>query len=177
MNQVMRKTWRVLPMMLFISAVALANAGCLAAVVGGAAAGGAGYAYYHGSHPEVYDADLALAREATHQALMDMALPVVTENRDVQSATIETVNGKQEKVTITLEQQMAKIPTDPPKTKVAVRIGTFGDQEMSRRVQQQIAIRIRGGANFPAAPPSGGEQPASWKPSAGTPAANTAQPR
>ena len=164
MKQVMRKTRGVWPTMILLLALIPAGSGCTALVAGGAA-GGAAYAYYHGNYVETYDADLLLAYEASQQALRDLALPVVTEKRDAMTGTIETVNGKYEKVTITLEQQLAKIPTDPPKTKVSVRIGTFGDQEMSRRMQQQIAIRMRGGANFPAAPASGGEQPASWKPS------------
>jgi uncharacterized protein DUF3568 len=175
-----RRIGRLLPSLsvLFVALLALASGGCLAAMVGGAAAGGAGYAYYHGNMAEVYDADLPLAYEATQQALKDLALPVTSEKRDNMTGTIETVNGKYEKVTITMEQQMGKIPTDPPKTKVAVRVGTFGDAEMSRRMQQQIAIRMRGGANFPAAPPTGTEaQPAAWKPSAGAPTTNAAQPR
>jgi len=150
-----------------------AGSGCIAALAGGAAAGGAGYAYYRANVPETYDGDLPTVWQATHDALFDLGLPVVTDSKDAMAGTIESANGKQEKVMITVEQQLSKIPTDPPKTKVGVRVATFGDQDMSRRVHQQILLRLASRGNGIAHTPAGpGNQPAAWKPA--TPSASGA---
>jgi hypothetical protein len=159
---------RFLAIGLLLALLSFGGSGCLAALAGGAAAGGAGYAYYRGNVPESYDADLATVWQATHDALFDLGLPVVTESKDAMNGTIESANGKNEKVTIVLEQQVAKIPTDPPKTKVGIRVATFGDQDMSRRMHQQITMRLasaRGIAHTPAVPANQANQPAAWKPS------------
>lgn len=168
-NRNERKWLRQLAVLALAGCMVGGASGCIAAMAG-AAAGGAGYAYYRGNVSETYDGDFAALWQASHDSLIDMALPVVTETKDGMKGTIETRNGKDERVVIYVEQQRAKVPTDPPRTDVGVRVATFGDQELSRRVHQQIVLRLsgaRGGlppsaAHVPAAPPGPVDQ-SGWR--------------
>jgi hypothetical protein len=69
-------------------------------------------------------------------------MPVVQESHDALSGTVESLTGTQEKVRIRIEQLTPKIPNDPPRTEVGVRVATFGDQEVSNRVLLQVGYRL-----------------------------------
>lgn len=130
---------------LALAAVALVNSGCLAAAAGAAAAGAGGVMYYMANVKETYDADIAVAMRAADYALSDLGMPIVAVSpiaAESVSATIESRTGTQDKVTVYFDQDGPKIPTDPAKTTIGVRVGTFGDEETSRRILAQIGARL-----------------------------------
>jgi hypothetical protein len=155
----LNKRWFVL----LVPVIALANSGCLLLAGSAAAGGAAGYAYYRGNVTERMNGDFTTVWHATHDALYDLGMPVKKESRDAMNGTIETVTGQGDRVKISIEQELPKIPTDPPATEVGVRVATFGDQELSRRILAQVAYRA--GAQRPNTPAVPAGQTA-WKPPA-----------
>jgi hypothetical protein len=133
-----------------VALVALANAGCIVAAVGAAAGGAAavGYAYY--AAPLVADYPVALgdAQAAVKAALVDLQFPVVKETPGNGGAVIETRTGDGVKVQISLDAVTSAVPADGSVTKVSVRVGHFGDEAVSTRIQDQIARYL------PSPPPS-----------------------
>jgi hypothetical protein len=148
-------------LVLAVMATALTSSGCLLLAGGAAAGGAAGYAYYRGNVTQSIDGDFTSVWHSTQDALYDLGMPIKKVTRDSLAGVIESENGKGERVKISLEQELPKIPTDPPRTEVGVRVATFGDQETSRRIIQQIAYRTnaQGVANAPAVPAA----KASWQ--------------
>ena len=57
---------------------------------------------------------------------------------------IETHTGDGVKVQIALDVVTSPIPADGSVTKVSVRVGHFGDEEISTRIQDQIARHLPG---------------------------------
>jgi hypothetical protein len=110
--------------------------------------------------------DFTTAWHASHDALYDLGMPIKKETRDAYSGTLETENAKGETIKISIDQELPKVPTEGPKTKVGVRVATFGDQELSKRILEQIATRAGVVPNATtevtsAAPPAGRS---AWKP-------------
>ncbi len=142
------------------AALCAAGNGCLLLAGGAAAGGAAGYAYYRGNVTEKIDGDFTTVWHATQDALYDLGMPIKKVSRDTLSGVIESQTGNGERVKISIEQIIPKIPTDPPQTEVGVRIATFGDQETSRRILQQIAFRTHAHA---VNQPSGALAPGTWR--------------
>ena len=144
----MARGWRNGAACVFLGAVALANGGCVALVAGAAAAGGAtGYFYYKGEVGRVYAADLDTVWAATKAALADLKMPVKAEKRTGLDGRIES-GTTSDRVEITFD---AKKMGDGATTRVGVRVATFGDEDVSHRLLDQIGYRL---APPPAAPPS-----------------------
>jgi hypothetical protein len=121
--------------------IALANSGCLAAVLGTAAAGGAvGYAYYKGNVSQDYPAAFEPTWLATQYALADERLPVVHQNPMIDSGEIESKTEKGDVITISLEPIGEG---NKQATRVHIRVGYFGDHELSERLQDRIAGRLQ----------------------------------
>ncbi len=162
---------------LALAAVAVVNSGCLAAVAGAAAAGAGGVMYYMANVKETYDTDIAVAMRAADYALSDLGMPIVAVSPiapESVSASIESRTGTQDKVMVYFDQDGPKIPTDPAKTTIGVRVATFGDEETSRRILSQIAARLpaaRSSVNAAAARPTGTPQAPAAQPVSKTPAA------
>src|SRR5205807_4185862 len=95
----MAKRWLVRVVYLVVAALALANGGCLALAIGGAAAGGAaGYALYlRGQLYRDYHANLTDATATVKTVLGEMQLPVVSEKADGGEVQIESVTGDGDK--------------------------------------------------------------------------------
>src|SRR2546430_117304 len=105
-----------------IGLACLANAGCLAALVGaGAAAGGAGgYAYYKGNVCQSYPAAHDDAWFAAHAALADLGMPIVEENQA--KGVIVSKTGDGDKVHVQVQALANRVPADGPATRVGVRV-------------------------------------------------------
>ena len=127
----MRKT-RLFPLgCLLLTAVALANSGCLLAVAGVAAAGTAGYLLYDdGELVHRYDANLVDVQNATRAALIELRLPLINEKSSGRSATLTTRTAG-ETVEIQLDAHTPTSPAEGPVTRVGVRVGTWGDKAVS----------------------------------------------
>ncbi|HYV34616.1 MAG TPA: DUF3568 family protein, partial [Gemmataceae bacterium] len=79
---------------------------------------------------------------ATQLALADLGMPIVSGQRDHDSATIETRTGAGDNVTISLTPNAVKVPADGASTRISVRVGMFGDGPVSERVLNQIDSRL-----------------------------------
>lgn len=137
-----------------VMAATLGSSGCLLLAGGAAAGSAAGYAYYRGNVTQTVEGDFTTVWHASQDALYDLGMPVKKVSRDTMSGVLESENAAGEKVKISIDQKAPKIATDPTETEVGVRVATFGDQEVSKRIIQQITYRInaQGIANQPAVP-------------------------
>ena len=127
-----------------VAAVAMANGGCIAAAVTAAAAGGAamGYAYYTAPLVQDYAANYGDALTAVKTALADLQFPIVKEQPADGGAVIETRTGDGVKVRVSLDLVTSAVPADGSLTRVSVRVGHFGDEAVSMRIQDQIAKHL-----------------------------------
>jgi Protein of unknown function (DUF3568) len=151
----MAGTWkRRLNQAVFVAVafVAVVNAGCVAAAVTAAAAGGAavGYAYYTAPLVQDYSVNYGDALTAVKAALTDLQFPIVKEQPADGGAVIETRTGDGVKVRVSLDLVTSAVPADGSLTRVSVRVGHFGDETVSTRIQAQIAKHLP----TPIAPPT-----------------------
>jgi hypothetical protein len=134
--------------LLLLTVFTLGSAGCAALVLGAVAAGGAaGYAYYQGSVPRDYHADVDQTWTATQYALQDLGLPVSKAEKQGAGGVIESVTPKKNKIYIQVEPSPASLPPDPtvppgPATRVHVRVNTFGDHDLSDWILDQVEQRL-----------------------------------
>src|SRR5262249_35808472 len=102
-----------------IAGLALANSGCLVAAAAAAARPGraAVYAHYKGVDTNTFDSDVNTVAKATEDALYDLGMPVVNEKHATGNAvTVKSTTGTGDSVTIEVEPESPKIPTDPGRT-------------------------------------------------------------
>jgi hypothetical protein len=138
---------------IIVAGLALANSGCLVAAAGAAAgAGGAAvYAHYKGVDTNTFDTDVNTVAKATEDALYDLGMPVVNEKHATGNAvTVKSTTGTGDNVTIEVEPESPKIPSDPGRTKVSVRVAMFGDHEVGMRIMNRIDQRVA--SSHPATP-------------------------
>lgn len=129
-----------------VALVALTNAGCIIAAVGAAAGGAAavGYAYYAAPLVREYPTPFGETLAAVKAALADLQFPVVKETPAGDGTVIETRTGEGVKVQVSLDIITSAVPADGSVTKVSVRVGHFGDDAVSTRIQDQIAHHLPG---------------------------------
>jgi hypothetical protein len=157
-----------------VAAVALLNSGCAVVAVGACAAAGgaAGYAYYKGNVSRDYAARPEDVRLAARTAIGELDLKVTNEAGETTGA-IEVQTASGDKATIMLDTQGINLPGDGTQTRVGVRVGPFGNADLSNRIHDQIAMHLvpvnRSAASSPplrpmetAPPPLAGDP--SWKP-------------
>ena len=166
------KRWGILAAHLLVAVLALAGSGCLAAVAGVAAAGGAGYAYYAGKVSRDFQGSLDQVWSATHLALSELGMPVVSQDQAGDGGVI-VARAAEQQVRISFEVEAAG-PAGQV-TRVGVRVATFGEQDLSARILNQIGAHVRPLSPVTVAPtaPTGSSAPpplADPAP-AGTPAA------
>jgi hypothetical protein len=122
---------------------ALVQGGCAVVAVGAAAAGGgAAYAYYKGKVCDEYPTSIADARAAVKTALQELHMPVLRDDGQQTSGTIESRTSDDTGVTITLETQPSRIQAEGTVTRICVRVGTFGDNPVSNRIHDQISQHL-----------------------------------
>jgi hypothetical protein len=166
------KSWLSRAAFVAVTAVALANAGCLIAAVGAAAGGAAAvsYAYYNAPLIHEYPIKYADAMAAVKTSLTELQFPLVKEQPDGASTLIETRTGDGVPVKIFLDVLTSPVPADGSITRISVRVGHFGDDAVSARIQDQIAKHVPA----PPAPPPG--PVVANRPAGGRPAETVAPP-
>jgi len=124
--------------------VSLTAQGCLAVIAGGAAglAGAAAYEYWKGTVRETVPAETHAVWQAAHAALQDLQLPVIYSGSEGDALVIESRSPTDEPIKITLEGGKSQVPQGPAKTEVNIRVGTWGDEYLSRRILEQIYVRL-----------------------------------
>ncbi|HXH12916.1 MAG TPA: DUF3568 family protein [Alphaproteobacteria bacterium] len=112
--------------------------GCGALVAGGAgAAAGAGtVAYVRGELQSTYPASFDRTWNATLGALQESNLRVTETERDGAKGTINARTADDTSVTVNLET------AGPGTTAAKIRVGVFGDEEMSTAIHRRIASRL-----------------------------------
>jgi len=153
---------RIRLLYLLVGLFALANAGCLAVAAGVAAGGAAGYAYYAGKEEHAYPASFADTWRATHTALVELGMPVTSEEQHNGEGTIESRTADDDKVHISLESVKSAIPAEGTVTEVSIRVRWFGDKPVSDRILYQIGAHLaapRATASVPTVQPPPPPQP------------------
>ena len=136
----------------------LAQAGCLLAVAGAAAGtGAAGYFYCKGRLYRDFGVPLPDVRNAVHAALLDLHFILLTDDAKDGKAFILTRTADGKKVRIYLDVVTNPIPSEGMLTRVAIRVATFGDEGVTARIFDQIALRL--GHPAPVVPIAPGPSP------------------
>lgn len=115
-------------------ALALFN-GCAALVVGGAAGAGT-YAYVKGELKVTENATLDRAWRATQAAMNDLEFTVTSQARDALAGRLIARTALDKKIEIHLAKTGEKL------TEIRIRVGTFGDEDLSRVIHDKIKQRL-----------------------------------
>lgn len=126
---------------LFLLSISLS--GCMLAAAGAVAGAGA-YAYYQGNYSQMHTAEFGRTWQATKSALSDLALPVISEHHEGLKGSIKSSLPDGTSISIDLEELPRIMASDGHQTEVNIRVGTFGDQAQSQKIQQQIQAHIVG---------------------------------
>ena len=134
-----------------MAVVALANAGCSSPrSARPPERRGGRLPYYTAPLVHEYPAPYGDTLAAVKTSLTDLQFPIVKEQPEGGGTLIETRTGDGVKVRIALDVVTSPVPADGSVTKVSVRVGHFGDEEISTRIQDQIAHHM------PSPPPLAG---------------------
>jgi hypothetical protein len=109
----------------------VAGPGCVAVVVGGAAAVGT-YAYVNGESKATVAYDLDKTWNATQGAMSDLQFPVISKKKDALEAELVARNASDKKIAIHLKR------LSDTATEIRVRVGTFGDEGLSHMILDKI---------------------------------------
>lgn len=134
------KTWILLGL---LGPLVFTLTGCVAVVVAGAAAAGAGtYAYVKGDLKGTVEASVDQTWAATQSALKELGYLVVEQSKGVNDGELKARSPTDQKVTIKVKRQTETL------TDLAIRVGTFGDEAVSRtvmeRIQKHLPVPTRG---------------------------------
>jgi hypothetical protein len=153
-------------MYLVVASAALFQSGCLLVAAGAAGGAAAGYAYYKGRTCQSYIANFEDAWAATHTALAELGLPILSEERQTNCGVIKSQTSDGDRVRIALDEIPSRIPAEGSLTRICVRVGTFGDHPVSERVLYQVgahlvaspvAVPLPGPVSPPLSTPSSGQ--------------------
>jgi len=113
------------------------GAGCAAVLIGGAAAAGAGtVAYVNGELKDTEGVAYDTAYNATLAAMSDLQYAVVSKNKDAINAKIIARTSGDKKIQVKLEKQSDTV------TEIRIRVGTFGDEALSRQILDKIKTHL-----------------------------------
>jgi len=122
---------------LLVPALALGSllpSSCVAAAAG--AAGAAGYAWYSGEFQATLDASTKEVADASRGALEDLGI------RSIQAKVTE-IDGKVTGITALDKDVTISIKRLTESTsEIGIRIGTWGDEELSRNIYEKIRKRL-----------------------------------
>jgi len=135
----MKKT-KLLMMALIASLLALGS-GCALFVVGAAAgAGAAGYAWVDGEIKTTEGSSLNQTWDASLAAMKDLQFTVTDKSKDALSGylTAQTADNKTIKINLKYISNTS--------TEIRIRVGTFGDESLSRIILNKINSHLTGGS-------------------------------
>jgi len=132
----MKKKWLV-SLLLGILLIG-GTSGCALGLVAGAAAGAAGYAYYHGELRSTENVALPKLWKAVQQMAKDAKLHVTQQVQDRFSAVLKAERADGTPITITLKRLSSQ------STELRIRVGRFGNEEEAIRVRDMILRYLHG---------------------------------
>ncbi len=120
-----------------LSLVILGLTGCGLLFMGAAGGAVAGALYYQGELKADVDATPQATIAATEKAFRDLiwSKEIITASATDGLATARTATGKEVKVTVTAKT--------PEVSTVAIRVGTFGDENLSRLLYDRIVSFLK----------------------------------
>jgi len=111
--------------------------GCILVAAGAGAAAGVGtYAYVRGELESTLDAPLDRTWRATQTAMKDLKFAVTKEQKDALQAELTARTAADKKVLV----KLVKLTNNT--TEVRVRVGTFGDESLSRLILEKIKANL-----------------------------------
>ena len=135
----MKKT-KLLLIVFMTSILALTN-GCFLFVVGAAAgAGAAGYAWVDGEVKTTEAASLNQTWAASLAAMKDLEFSVTDKSKDALSGSVTAQTADKKTIKINLKY-ISNTSTD-----IRIRVGTFGDETLSRTILGKINNHLTGGS-------------------------------
>lgn len=120
--------------LLLLGVLVTVQTGCVAVLAAGAGAGTV--AYVRGQLNAPLEASLDKSAKAVGSAIEDMQYNLISEKKDATSAVFVARNAQDDKITITLTRQTDNV------TNVAIRVGMFGDEQLSQTVLDAIKKRL-----------------------------------
>jgi len=135
--------WRRLLGAVLLGLVLVTQTGCLW-VAAGAAAGGAVATCVYLSTPvsHEYPTDIDHGVAATRTALTELGFTIQKQKHDAAGADVETETTDHTRIRIHLEPLTSPIPAEGVATRIAVRVGTFGDEQVSDKIIEQISLHL-----------------------------------
>lgn len=121
--------------MVVLSAAMLACSGCVAVVAAGAA-GAAAVAWVRGELQTTLPAHLDRSYAAAKEAVEDLQFVKVSEKKDALLGVVVARNAADKKIEIKLENLAGNV------TKVGIRVGVVGDQELSLAILEKIKANL-----------------------------------
>ena len=115
-------------------AVSIVLAACVPSVVGGSQ--GYTVAYVAGELQATEEVGIDHAWNGTEMALQDLGLVVTSKDRDELSGSLIARGSEDKKISVRLERLAAD------KTMLRIRVGTFGDQNLSTGILDRIEERL-----------------------------------
>jgi hypothetical protein len=140
-----KSKWARRLLLLLLAASTLPSVGCLAAglvAAGAAVAGASTYAVVQGRLVRDYPAGYQETLQATQASLADLGFPILKREGADTNVTLVTETSNGTKVSIDLTPQTSPIPGDGVLTRVGVRVGTLGDEEVSARILDAITVHL-----------------------------------
>ena len=125
------KLVRMAVMVIGLVGVMTIGTGCVA-VVAGAAAGAGGYAYVKGEVQAEESVSVAEAFDASKKALASLGFRVTSASKDALEGKVEASGAEGRIVNVKI------VRADSGKTKIGVRVGTFGDRDQAAVILDTI---------------------------------------
>ncbi len=114
-------------------ALAVLQSGCVLFVAGAAAAAGVGtYAYVSGELTGSESVSLDRAYSASQAAMKDLEFPVLNKSKDALQAELTARTAADKRILIKLKK------VSEGTTEIRIRVGTFGDESLSRMILDKI---------------------------------------
>ena len=125
--------WRRLFVAVWLGASVAALSGCILAAAG---AGAGAVAYVRGELETNLESSYDQAVEATREGLADLEFAKVSENKDALKAVLIYRTAMDKRVEVTVTNSAKKL------TNIKIRIGVFGDEQVSLSVLNKIKARL-----------------------------------
>lgn len=133
---------RVRPAYVLLAVLALANSGCLLVAAGAAGGTAVCYAYLKGKVCLTYNATPDDTWAAMRTALTDLGLPIFEAEYDGVHGKLESRTTDGDAIKIHLDTIPSRIPAEGLLSRVCVRVATFGDQQVSACILDQIGAHL-----------------------------------
>jgi len=118
-----------------VSVLGLFLSGCAALIIGGAAGAGT-YAYVSGELKTTKNTTLDRAWSASLGAMSDLQFKVTTQQKDALQGRLVARTAADKKVEVNLKKLSDNT------IEVRIRVGTFGDEDLSNLILQKIEKRL-----------------------------------